>query len=489
MPEKEKAGHLVDTETSCVRAVSRREFLKLAGAAGAVIAIGGGIGGLLAGCGDGTTTTTAAAGGSATTAAGGGGTVSTGATKPTKQLKVGTLVSLQLTNGIEMQKWMDIFAKTKNESGGWEIGGERYELVPITYDVGLSDATTTRAAVEKAVLQDGVKFIVGSFAEVSSVSVTITEPNKALWMGTDFTPATLDPNFKYVVRGQGLSFALGAAYNLQSKYVERGATRSVIVDPDNQQTKVGNQIWAASGRLAGLETLDPITYTTETTDFGPIATKVKSLNVDLVELAYAAGDQIVNIVRALKDVGYEGFIYPGNVDQTIVDNMAAQAGKEYIEGQLGMYYDPREMQTDPVMRTYIDRYLSEHGKFQMDGVFWVSPWFLFEDAVNTAQSVDVDAVTAALKSMDHGVRTLCGHTQLFARPDIGILDTVDSAPGHYLCEIKDGVMTPFGSVSVKDQYLVSIKALGLAEPFKQYWAEHGEPTFPDEESLFDFSML
>jgi hypothetical protein len=217
---------------------------------------------------------------------------------------------------------------------------------------------------------------------------------------------------------------------------------------------------------------------------------VKGLNPDLVELAYVGvGDQIVNIVRALKDVGYDKMIYPGNIDQTVVDNMAAQVGKEYIEGMLGMYYDPRGIQTDPTMLSYIDRYTKEYGDFHMDGVFWVGPWFLFEEAVNTAQSTDVDAITNVLKSMDHGVRTLCGYTQLFARPDLGILDTIDSAPGHYLCQIKDGKMTPNGSVAVKDQYLVSIKALGLVEPFKQHWAEHGQPTFPDEESVFDFSML
>jgi branched-chain amino acid transport system substrate-binding protein len=47
--------------------VSRREFLKLAGVAGAVVGAGAGLGGLLAACGGGTTTTTAAT--TATTAA------------------------------------------------------------------------------------------------------------------------------------------------------------------------------------------------------------------------------------------------------------------------------------------------------------------------------------------------------------------------------------------------------------------------------------
>ena len=44
------------------KTVSRREFLKIAGIAGATIGVGAGLGGLVAACGSGTTTTTAAAG-------------------------------------------------------------------------------------------------------------------------------------------------------------------------------------------------------------------------------------------------------------------------------------------------------------------------------------------------------------------------------------------------------------------------------------------
>lgn len=55
--------------TSADPGLSRREFLKLAGVAGAAVAVGGGLGGLLAACGDGETTTTTATAASTTEAA------------------------------------------------------------------------------------------------------------------------------------------------------------------------------------------------------------------------------------------------------------------------------------------------------------------------------------------------------------------------------------------------------------------------------------
>ena len=52
------------------RRVSRREFLKIAGIGGATVAVGAGLGGLVAACGGGTTTTTTAAPTTSTTSAG-----------------------------------------------------------------------------------------------------------------------------------------------------------------------------------------------------------------------------------------------------------------------------------------------------------------------------------------------------------------------------------------------------------------------------------
>jgi hypothetical protein len=66
--------------------VSRRDFLKIAGVTGAVVGVGGGTGGLLAGCGSGTTTTTAAT--TATTAAAGGATTTTAAAETTTSAAV-----------------------------------------------------------------------------------------------------------------------------------------------------------------------------------------------------------------------------------------------------------------------------------------------------------------------------------------------------------------------------------------------------------------
>ncbi len=76
------------------RTVSRREFLKIAGIAGATVGVGAGLGGLLAACGEEeetTTTTAAAAGGESTTTTAAGGTTTSAVTgaETGREIKVG----------------------------------------------------------------------------------------------------------------------------------------------------------------------------------------------------------------------------------------------------------------------------------------------------------------------------------------------------------------------------------------------------------------
>jgi hypothetical protein len=91
--------------------------------------------------------------------------------------------------------------------------------------------------------------------------------------------------------------------------------------------------------------------------------------------------------------------------------------------------------------------------------------------------------------MPHGVMTLDGYSQIFARPDVNNLRTIDCAPGHGIGMIKNGVMDFYRQVTVKDQYLVSIKAYNLIDVYQKYWDKYGKPTFPPEKSVFDFADL
>jgi ABC-type branched-subunit amino acid transport system substrate-binding protein len=407
----------------------------------------------------------------------------------TKELKIGALVNIKSPEGVEIQRWFNLFAKMFNEKGGWQIGDEKYRVKPMVYDCGFNDVSKTRSAAERAVLQDGVKFIVTTWGDVPAESVSITEPNKALWMGVSFTNETVDPKLKYTVRGLGLFFGLGLPFTIQRDTKAKGAKTDLIVNPDTQMGKVGTGLWSGAARVAGLQVLDPIYFNPSTTDFGPLATKIKNVNPDFVETPYVTGDQITNIVGALKDAEYKGKVYPGNVNPFILENLVKKVGKEYLEGWESIYYDPRGVVKDPELVALMDRYVQEYKEWHSEGCNWISPWFLFKDAVENTKSVDVDTIVKYLQNFKKGVKTFGGYSQLFARPDLKNYKTVDAARGTYVATIKDGKLVILKTVPVKDMYLVSIKAMGLVDVYEKYWEEYGRPTFPPQPSLFDFDDM
>jgi branched-chain amino acid transport system substrate-binding protein len=407
----------------------------------------------------------------------------------TKELKIGSLVNLKSPEGVEVQRWLNLFAKIYNEQGGWTVGGEKYQVKAMIYDCGYGDVSKTRTAAERAVLQDGVKFLLCSWGDVPAEVVTITEPNKVLWMGIDFTNTTVDPKLNYVVRGEGIYFGMGLPFTVQKDAVAKGVKTDLVVNPDNEFGKRGTQLWSASAKLAGLRVLEPIFFNATTTDFGPLATKIKTINPDFLEIPYVTGDQTTNILGAVKDTGFNGRVYPGNINPFILENIVKKVGKEYVEGWECVYFDPRGIVKDPEMVALMDRYVKEYGTWRSEGCFWVGSWFLFKDAVEKTQSVDVETIVKYLKNSKTAVRTFGDYSQLFARPDINNYKTIDVAAGLFVGTVKDGKLTPLKPVTVKDHYLVSIKAYGLVDVYEKYWAQYGRPMFPKQSSLFDFSDL
>lgn len=409
---------------------------------------------------------------------------------PQPVLKIGALAFLGTPEGVEIQKWMNLLAKQYNEAGGWKIGGVSYKVEPVVYDCGPHDVAKTRTAVERAVLQDGVKYIVANWFDIPSEVITVTEPNKVLYMALDFTDTTVQPDLNYTVRSLGLYLSRYLAYKIEKDMMAKGAKTVVIVDPDTEQGKAGDFLFSASNKLVGIDVVGIVNYPMTTVDFGPIATKIVSYNPDYVELAMVAGDPITGIISALKDVGYKGLVLPGTaLNPVILANTVKRVGAEYMEGWEDTLFDPVGITKDPKMLALIDAYIKEYGSWRSEGCFYMGSWFLFEDAVNSTQSTDVDVLVKYLQNSKHGVATLEGYSQLFARPDLNNYKTIDCAPGHYLGVIKDGKFSPLGTIAVKDQYLCSIKVYGLVDVYKKYWEEYGYPTFPDQPADLDYSFL
>ena len=86
-----------------------------------------------------------------------------------KTLKIGCTLPLGVGLGIEAKKCLDLIIPDFNSKGGLVVGGERYNIEMIIYDDGYKP-DKGRAAVERLIYQDKVKFIVGQLASPAIVA-------------------------------------------------------------------------------------------------------------------------------------------------------------------------------------------------------------------------------------------------------------------------------------------------------------------------------
>ncbi len=151
------------------KAVSRRDFLKIAGIAGATIGVGAGLGGLVAACGGSTTTTTAAttattvAPGTTTTAAPSSSTTVTSAAATGREIKIGNPLPITgvLASFGAYEKWADELT-TKTLGDGIVLGDGQMHKITIIQQDTQSDSNRASQVAGDMISNQSVDMLVSS---------------------------------------------------------------------------------------------------------------------------------------------------------------------------------------------------------------------------------------------------------------------------------------------------------------------------------------
>lgn len=415
-----------------------------------------------------------------------------------KVLSLGSLVPMNLKEGLEIKRWNDLLAKMINEQGGWQVGGQKYEVKWYTYDVGYGDTGKHQAALQRAIFQDKVQIFLNDFGDTPTITAAAADENKIIVLGVGFDDEVVSTKYQYFFRPNGGFFGRAMNYAIYQDYYKAGAKTYVVSTPDSEWSRISAGQYGAAAKLAGLKVLDPIYFTGDTVDFGPVATKILSIKADVVDMCVCNGSQVTNLTSALRDVGWKGKIFPGaGLGKDTLVNIVKKVGN-YFDGTEMLYFDPRGIPVvtqNPEMKALLDRYMKEYGEFQTEGCFWIGSWFIFKDAVNATKSVDPDALKKYLENGPPGVMDLTGYTQLFARPDLKQFRTVDAAPGHGIGIVKNGQLVFTSQITMQDQYLISLKCYemvggpfkGILDTYQKHWDKYGKPTFPKGEEKLNRS--
>lgn len=288
MAEIDEQGREQDKTSSSAKAVSRRDFLKIAGVAGGVLGLGGGLSGLIAACGGETTTTTAAPATTAppATTEGPATTAVTAGPTPTATLKIG-FVSPQTGGGAafgEVDPYVISLAQNAF-AGGLDVGGTKYAIEILQRD-GQTNPARGAEVTQKLIDEDKVDLIlatstpetcnpVSDAAEAGEVPHVVTDvPWEPWYFGRGAKPGEPSP-FKY-----GFAFTFGSM-NFFNPYM---ATWPQV--PNNKKVAVmypndadGNAIRAAyvpEFEKNGYVVVDPGAYPDGTNDFSPQIAQFKA---------------------------------------------------------------------------------------------------------------------------------------------------------------------------------------------------------------------
>ena len=159
--------------------------------------------------------------------------VATFGAEPEKTLKIGSTVPMKTKEGMQIKKWLELFAERLNSSGGLVVKGQRYNVQMVIYDDEYS-ADTGRACAERLIYQDKVKHIICQWASAPIVATLgVAEPNKVLQIGDGITEKTMEPQYHYVYRSPSLFWVNAQRVHWLDYYKKMGMPMTVaIINPD-----------------------------------------------------------------------------------------------------------------------------------------------------------------------------------------------------------------------------------------------------------------
>jgi branched-chain amino acid transport system substrate-binding protein len=363
-----------------------------------------------------------------------------------KTLKVGLITNLGWPLGLDMKRFLDVVIPLYNKKGGLAIGDDRYQIDLIVYD-SKNDPEAGRAAAERLVFQDKVKFLMGDIT--ADAWIPLTEENKVLSIVSTPSPAALSPKLKYTFQGSVLNTQVPvewAWFTAKNPGVKTVGGMFPDLLHGHGDAKQIEQIC----RVFNLNFVTQIFYPPDTTDFSAYATKMKTSNPQVYCTAGGGTVQDSLSVKFLREAGYKGILFmyrgvdPGNWGKVVPLSI--------LEGATGPVTDfDLEPSTLPGTKEAKDAYIAKYGKWDNPAMFFAQVWYLMKTAMEKAQSIDPDNVAAVI---GNGLKfdSPFGHAIMISRPDQGNPKTIDALYAPIMGTLKEGKIKVLESLSIEDGF-------------------------------------
>lgn len=261
--------------------------------------------------------------------------------------------------GISNQRSMETRAAWLNETGGVKIGDDTYDVEIVSFD-DQKDPKRAIAGMEK-MAQEGIHYVVGPNVDDGAAAVRpVAEKNGIMYFPYAFPKALYTAPASNAVLGMVANYQSGPAiykYLMESKGVKTVAFIAANESDPLSQRDGG----VAAANALGLEVVaDKDTYQNDTRDFVPVLTPVLRKQPDLLVLSGVAPGNAPLLIRAARELGYQGLISTETAqDAGVLKEGAGELANGFIS--VGGASTP-EIRTE-AMEEFIDRYTKMHGEY------------------------------------------------------------------------------------------------------------------------------
>ena len=254
---------------------------------------------------------------------------------------------------------MQTLAAWYNELGGVKIGSVTYDLNIVTFD-DQKDPKRAIAGMEK-MAQEGIHYVVGPNVDDGAAAVRpVAEANGIVYFPYAFPKSLYEKPASNAVLGMIANYQSGPAiykYLMENKGVKKVAFVAANESDPLSQRDGG----VAAAKALGLEVVaQNDTYQNDTRDFSPVLTPIVALKPDLLVLSGVAPANAPLLIRAARELGYEGLISTETAqDAKVLEEGAGELANGFIS--VGGASTP-EIASDR-MKEFVERYTKMFGEY------------------------------------------------------------------------------------------------------------------------------
>jgi len=242
-----------------------------------------------------------------------------------------------------------------NNKGGVEIGGEKYKIEIVSVDER-NDPKLAVSGAERLMGEEGIRYVIGPNTDVTATSIRpIAEKYKAIYFPYASSRTLYTPPAENAIMGMVATYQIALPL-LDLLKRERGIEKIAVVSRNDSDGLSNRDFAIEAAEKLGLEVVTgDATYEPNVTDFFPVMSNVVDKNPDVIYLPSAAPSNAPLLMRAARELGYQGlFASDAAQDIKVLKEMAG----DYSDGLISI----GGASTPEIRSSYMDEFAQEYIK-------------------------------------------------------------------------------------------------------------------------------